>query len=42
VLEEDAVLLEDAKRSQIVGSKCKEVISRNEKRQQLSKKAKEK
>ena len=42
VLEEDAALLEDAEKSQVVGSKYKEVISRNKKKQWPSKKAKEK
>ena len=39
VLEEEAALLERAERSQIVGSKCKEVTAGNEKEQWLSKKA---
>ena len=42
MLEEEATLLEEAERSQITGSKCKEVATRNEKRQQPFKKAKEK
>jgi len=39
VLEEEATLLEGAEGSQIMGSKCKEVAAGDEKRQQLSKKA---
>jgi len=39
VLEEEATLLEGAEESQVVGSKCKEVATRDEKGQWLSKKA---
>ena len=39
---EDATLLEGAERSQVVGSKCKEVVSGDKERHQLPKKAKEK
>jgi len=42
VLEEEATLLEGAERSQIVGSKCKDIAARDEKGQQPSKKAREK
>ena len=41
VLEEEATLLEEAEKSQIVGSKCKEITTGDEEGQQLSKKAKE-
>ena len=33
VLEEEAALLEDTERFQVVGSKCKEVASRDKERQ---------
>jgi len=39
MLEEEATLLEGAKGSQVTGSKCKKVTTRDEKRQQPSKKA---
>ena len=39
---EDAILLEGAERSQVMGSKYKEVTFRDEERHQPSKKAKEK
>jgi len=39
VLEEEAALLEGAERSQAVGSKCKEVATRDEEKQRSSKKA---
>ena len=39
---EDATLLEGAERSQVIGSKCKEVASGDKERHQLPKKAKEK
>jgi len=39
VLEEEATLLEGAEGSQVMGSKHKEVATRDEKVQQLSKKA---
>ena len=39
VLEEEAALLEGAERSQVVGSKCKEVATRDEEVQRPSKKA---
>jgi len=39
VLEEEAVLLEGAEGSQVMGSKCKEVTARDEEGQQPSKKA---
>jgi len=39
VLEEDIMLLEGAERSQIMGSKRKEVTSRNKEKQWPSKKA---
>ena len=39
MLEEEAGLLEGAKGSQVVGSKCKEVAAGGEKEQQPSKKA---
>jgi len=42
VLEEEAILLEGAEGSQVMGSKHKEVATRDKKGQQLSKKAKEK
>jgi len=42
VIAEDATLLEGTKESQVIGSKHKEVASRDEKRHQSSKKAKEK
>jgi len=42
VLKEKATLLKRAKRSQIMGSKHKEVAIRDEERQQPSKKAREK
>ena len=42
VLEEEAALLEDTEGFQVIGSKCKEVTSRDEKGQWLSKKAREK
>jgi len=42
VLVEDAALLEGTERSQIMGSKHKEVTSRDEERQRFSKKAREK
>ena len=42
VLEEDATLLEGTEGSQIMGSKCKEVVSRNKEGQWPSKKARKK
>jgi len=42
MLTEDATLLEGVERSQVVGSRCKEVVSRDEERQWPSKKAREK
>jgi len=39
VLEEEATLLEGAEESQVMGSKCKEVATRDEKGQWPSKKA---
>jgi len=39
VLEEEAALLEGAKESQVVGSKCKEIAARDEEGQQPSKKS---
>ena len=39
VLEEEAALLEGAERSQVTGSKCKEVTAGDEEEQQPSKKA---
>ena len=39
VLEEEAALLEGAERSQVAGSKCKEVTAGDEEEQQPSKKA---
>ena len=42
MLVEDTALLESAKRSQIIGSKHKEVASRDKEEQQPPKKAKEK
>jgi len=42
VLEEEATLLEGAEGSQVAGSKCKEVTTRDEKMQWSSKKAREK
>jgi len=39
VLEEEAILLEGAEGSQVVGSKCKEVATRDEEVQRPSKKA---
>jgi len=42
VLEEEAALLEGAEGSQVAGSKCKEIATRDEEVQQLSKKAREK
>ena len=42
MLEEEAALLEGTKGSQVTRSKCKEVTSRDEEEQWLSKKAKEK
>jgi len=42
VLEEDAALLEGTKGSQVIESKCKEVVARDKERQQPFKKAKEK
>jgi len=42
VLEEEAILLEGAKGSQVFRFKCKEVITGDEEGQQLSKKAREK
>jgi len=39
VLKEEAALLEGAKGSQVMGSKCKEVATRDEEKQWLSKKA---
>jgi len=42
VLEEEAALLEEAERSQVMGSKHKEVASGDKEGQQPSKKAKEK
>ena len=42
VLVKDAALLKSVKESQIMGSKCKEVTSENNKKQWPSKKAKEK
>ena len=42
MLEEEATLLERAKESQIIGSKCKKITTRDEEEQQLSKKTKEK
>jgi len=42
MLEKEAALLEGTKKSQIVGSKHKEVTSKDKERQQLSKKAKKK
>jgi len=39
VLEEEAILLEEAKGSQVMGSKYKEVVASDEEGQQLSKKA---
>ena len=41
MLEEEATLLEGAEGSQAMGSKCKEVTAGDEKRQQPSKKARE-
>jgi len=40
VLEEESTLLESAEGFQVTGSKCKEIISRDEERQQPSKKVK--
>ena len=40
VLEEEAALLEGAEGSQIVGSKCKEIATGDEEKQQPSKKTK--
>jgi len=40
VLEEEAVLLEGAEESQVIGSKCKEITAGDKKEQQPSKKAK--
>ena len=40
MLEEEATLLESAERSQVMGSKCKEVISEDKEGQWPSKKAK--
>jgi len=42
VLEEEATLLEGAERSQVAGSKCKEVAAGGEEEQRPSKKAREK
>ena len=42
MLEEEAVLLKGAERSQIMGSKHKEVIAKDEEEQQPSKKVREK
>ena len=42
MLEEEAALLEGAERSQVAGSKCKEVTTGDEEEQWLSKKAREK
>ena len=42
MLEKEAALLEGAKGSQIVGSKCKEITVRDEEEQQPSKKARRK
>ena len=39
MLEEETALLEGAERSQIIGSKYKEVATRDKERQQFSKKA---
>ena len=39
VLEEEAILLEGAERSQVIGSKCKDVAARDKERQRPSKKA---
>ena len=39
MLEEEAILLEGAEGSQVVGSKCKEAAAGDEERQQSSKKA---
>ena len=40
MLEEEATLLEGAEEFQIMGSKCKEIATRDREEQQLSKKAK--
>jgi len=40
MLEKEATLLEEVEGSQIVGSKCKEIATRDKERQQPSKKAK--
>ena len=42
VLEEEAALLKGAERSQITGSKCKEITTRDKEGQQPSKKARRK
>ena len=42
MLEEDATLLESTEGSQIMGSKCKKVVSRNKEGQWPSKKARKK
>jgi len=42
VLEEEAVLLEGAEGSQVIGSKCKEIATEDKEGQWLSKKTKEK
>ena len=42
VLEEEAALLEEAEGSQVAGSKCKEIATRDEEGQWLFKKAKKK
>jgi len=42
ILEEEAAFLESAEKFQVVGSKCKEVTTRDKEGQQPSKKAKEK
>jgi len=39
MLEEKATLLDEAKESQVIGSKCKEIAAGDKKGQQLSKKA---
>jgi len=41
VLEEEAALLEEAEKSQVMGSKHKEIATRDKEGQRLSKKAKE-
>ena len=42
VLEEEATLLERAEESQVTGSKCKEIATRDKEEQQPSKKTREK